>query len=118
MAEVYVWPQEMRPTDEAGHHGSLHAKCAVADDEYLFVSSANLTGYALTLNMELGLLVRGGPAPRTITAHFARLIGHGVLQPVAGPQRAQQHCSLLLATSAPILPPRWQPHNIGASRAR
>ena len=63
MAAVYVWPMDKRPIDGNGHHGSLHAKCAVADDAVLFVSSANLTAYALTLNMELGLLVQGGFAP-------------------------------------------------------
>jgi len=35
-------------------------KCAVADGEWLFLSSANLTQQAFTINMELGMLVRGG----------------------------------------------------------
>lgn len=28
---VYVWPIDQRPRDAQGNHGSLHAKCAVAD---------------------------------------------------------------------------------------
>jgi phosphatidylserine/phosphatidylglycerophosphate/cardiolipin synthase-like enzyme len=82
MAAVYVWPLEQRTMDDRGHHGSLHAKCAVADEAVLFVSSANLTAFALTLNMELGLLVRGGMAPRAVADHFTRLITHGVLESV------------------------------------
>ena len=80
MAAVYVWPVDKRPVDGHGRHGSLHAKCAVADDAVLFVSSANLTAYALTLNMELGLLVQGGSAPRAVADHFTRLIAKGVLE--------------------------------------
>ena len=31
LSSVYVWPLDKRPKDAAGRHGSLHAKCAVAD---------------------------------------------------------------------------------------
>lgn len=82
MASVYVWPLAQRMVDDQGRHGSLHAKCAVADEEVLFVSSANLTAYALTLNMELGLLVQGGSTPRAVVDHFSRLIAHGVIEAV------------------------------------
>ncbi len=54
---IYYWPQENRPTDENGKIGILHVKCAVADGRQLFLSSANLTDYAFTIEMELGLLV-------------------------------------------------------------
>ena len=80
VAAVYVWPIDKRSVDHQGRHGSLHAKCAVADDAVLFVSSANLTTYALTLNMELGHLIRGGMAPRAVADDFSRLIAHGVLE--------------------------------------
>ncbi len=83
-AEVYRWPLDQRPRDDEGRHGSLHAKCAVADAATLLISSANLTAYALSLNMELGLLVRGGPQPQEVSAHFTGLIQHGVLLPVTG----------------------------------
>ena len=38
--------------------GVLHAKAVVADDETVFVTSANLTEAAFDRNIELGLLVR------------------------------------------------------------
>ncbi len=58
--ELYVWPRERRDTDERGRFGLLHAKCAVADGEILFVGSANLTDAAFDRNIELGVLTRGG----------------------------------------------------------
>jgi len=78
-ASVHMWPLDKRPKDASGRHGALHAKCAVADGKLLFVSSANLTEYALTLNMELGVLVRGGALPGRVEAHLARLIEEGTL---------------------------------------
>jgi len=76
---LYIWPQEKRPVDTAGHFGSLHDKCAVGDENALFISSANLTGHALLLNMELGTLIRGGDLPRQAAEHFRGLIKAGVL---------------------------------------
>jgi len=81
-AAIYIWPQDKRPADPQGHTGSLHAKCAVADEQVLFISSANLTDYAMNLNMELGTLIRGGPLPRLVAGHFMRLIESGVLRRV------------------------------------
>jgi len=78
-AEIYVWPRVQRPADGQGRHGSLHVKCALADSEELLVSSANLTAYALILNMELGVLVRGGSLPQQVHNHFDRLIQNGIL---------------------------------------
>jgi phosphatidylserine/phosphatidylglycerophosphate/cardiolipin synthase-like enzyme len=78
-SRVFLWPQERRPVDDAGNRGVLHVKCAVADGVRLFVSSANLTEHAFTLNMELGLLVTGGPLPMQVEAQFDRLIAAGVL---------------------------------------
>jgi phosphatidylserine/phosphatidylglycerophosphate/cardiolipin synthase-like enzyme len=79
---VYTWPPTLLPEHDP-HHASLHAKAAIADDQLAFVTSANLTGYALDRNMELGLLVRGGDVPRLLAAHFDGLIGRGILLPVA-----------------------------------
>lgn len=78
VAGFYVWPAEKRPALEHGK-ASLHAKAAVADDHTALVTSANLTGHALTQNMELGLLVRGGPIPKRLAAHFQQLMNRGVL---------------------------------------
>ena len=46
-----------------GKVGILHVKCVVADGRWLFLSSANLTEYAFTINMELGVLITGGEHP-------------------------------------------------------
>ena len=75
----YVWPLEKRKKDAQGNTGSLHVKCAVADDSQLLVSSANLTEHALELNMELGVLIRGGPVPARVGAHFRTLVERGDL---------------------------------------
>jgi phosphatidylserine/phosphatidylglycerophosphate/cardiolipin synthase-like enzyme len=40
----------------------------------MFLSSANFTEYAFTINMELGLLVTGGKLPGQVERQFERLI--------------------------------------------
>jgi phosphatidylserine/phosphatidylglycerophosphate/cardiolipin synthase-like enzyme len=78
-AEVYEWPIESRPTGAHGKPGIIHVKCAVADRETAFVSSANLTGKAMERNMELGVIVRGGTVPLRIATQFERLVADGIL---------------------------------------
>lgn len=75
---VYLWPLPNRATDNNGKAGILQVKCAVADATWLFLSSANLTEYAFSLNMELGLLISGGNLPAQVEAHFDRMIQTGV----------------------------------------
>lgn len=81
VASVYVWPLEHRGTDGSGKHGSLHVKCAVADANTALISSANLTEYAMNLNMELGLLVKGGDVPAALDEHLRTLIQSRVILP-------------------------------------
>jgi phosphatidylserine/phosphatidylglycerophosphate/cardiolipin synthase-like enzyme len=76
---VYYWPKENRGQDDKGKVGILHVKCAVADGLWLFLSSANLTEYAFTINMELGVLVTGGKLPGQVQEHFDGLIQAGSL---------------------------------------
>lgn len=78
-ATLYVWPRNRRPIANDGRSGAMHAKCAVADRSLLFVSSANLTGQALSHNIELGVLVRGGALPGQVAQHFGTLIQQGIL---------------------------------------
>jgi phosphatidylserine/phosphatidylglycerophosphate/cardiolipin synthase-like enzyme len=78
-SSVYLWPYEQRPRGQNGKAGILHVKCVAGDGRWLFVSSANLTEYAFTTNMELGVLVTGGEQPPQIEAHFERLVEVGVL---------------------------------------
>jgi len=75
----YTWPAERRPRMPGGRLASLHAKCAVADERRLLISSANLTDAALRLNMELGLLVSEGPVPSRVQLHLEQLIARGDL---------------------------------------
>lgn len=79
-ARIYVWPLARRLRDAQGRHGSLHAKVALADAQSMLISSANLTGHAMTLNMEMGLLVHGGELPAQVEAHLERLVERGVFE--------------------------------------
>lgn len=78
-ATVYAWPKEKRGMDTKGNRGALHVKCAVADGEAVLISSANLTEHAMNLNMELGILVRGGDLPRSLAGHLQSLIQSRIL---------------------------------------
>lgn len=73
--ELWHWPPGMR-----GEEGArMHAKLAVADRRALLTSSANLTQSGVDANIEAGLLVRGGTAPRRAAEHIADLRARGVL---------------------------------------
>jgi cardiolipin synthase len=80
---VYHWPLERRDSlqTEQGSIlcGLLHAKCALADGHTVLVSSANFTESALWVNMELGVLIRGGAFPEEVRRHFSRLREEGYL---------------------------------------
>lgn len=78
-SSVFFWPQEKRKRSDLQKTGLLHVKCAVADGEWLFLSSANLTQQAFTINMELGVLIRGGPMPRQVEQLFDKLINLEIL---------------------------------------
>jgi phosphatidylserine/phosphatidylglycerophosphate/cardiolipin synthase-like enzyme len=73
-AEVFIWPKEKRILDGQGRHGSLHAKCAASDGQHLFISSANLTEYAMSLNMEMGILVHSRKAVSQVIEQIDSLI--------------------------------------------
>lgn len=59
----------------------LHAKLAVADRRTLFLGSANLTESAARRNIEAGVLVSGGEAPRRAAEHVVELQRLGILRP-------------------------------------
>ena len=75
---LWHWPVAQRPDPGA----KMHAKIAVADRRILLVSSANLTQSGAARNVEAGLLVRGGSAPRRAVEHVTELIARGVLAPL------------------------------------
>lgn len=76
----YEWPAEERPVLPGGGRASMHAKAAIADEHTALVTSANLTGLAIDANMELGILVRGGPLPVRLARHFRQLMVDRVLR--------------------------------------
>jgi phosphatidylserine/phosphatidylglycerophosphate/cardiolipin synthase-like enzyme len=66
----YAW----RNKDDEFSGGRVHAKVAVADKTSCFITSANLTGYAMERNMEAGVLISGGQIPRLLDDHLRSLI--------------------------------------------
>lgn len=78
-AEVYEWDKAKRPKDNAGKHGSLHMKVAIADRQHLFITSANLTGYAMALNMEMGLLVHSRSIACQVSEQLDQLIQQKII---------------------------------------
>lgn len=77
-AWFYIWKDK----DAAFVNGSVHAKVAVADGLFCFITSANLTGYAMDQNMEAGVLVSGVPLPEQLHRHLEALVITGVIVPI------------------------------------
>jgi phosphatidylserine/phosphatidylglycerophosphate/cardiolipin synthase-like enzyme len=76
---VYYDPRSL---EVAGPMGILHAKAVVADDEVVFVTSANLTEAALDRNIEIGLVVRDRALAASVSSHFRALIDQRLLRPL------------------------------------
>lgn len=83
---VYEWAVGKRPfrlvwdaqrQTQKKRYAALHAKLAVADDAQLFLSSANLTAYAMRHNMEMGVLITGGDEPGRVREHLRALVERG-----------------------------------------
>ena len=75
--KVYYDPRSVE-TDSPG--GVLHAKAVVADEESVFITSANLTAAAQDRNIELGLVVRDPALAATTVTHFRTLIQKDLLR--------------------------------------
>jgi len=75
-AQIYAWG------DKTGDFadGRVHAKVAVADKASCFITSANLTGYAMEKNMEAGVLISGGSVPRLLADHLVSLHQTKIIQ--------------------------------------
>lgn len=73
--EFYSWPSEQRPPG-----GLLHAKAVIADGRLALITSANLTEHAMDVNIEIGVLIEGGPVPQNLRAHVRSLIDSGVFR--------------------------------------
>jgi phosphatidylserine/phosphatidylglycerophosphate/cardiolipin synthase-like enzyme len=82
--DIYVWPPEKKAI--LGEPlGKVHAKCAVADGEQAFITSANLTEPAMERNMELGVLVKGGNLPTELFRHLETLISTKIIEKISNP---------------------------------
>ena len=74
-AHIYAWKDKAIEFDG----GRVHAKVAIADNSACFITSANLTGYAMEKNMELGLLINGGSIPSLVSEHLKALVDTNIL---------------------------------------
>ena len=87
------WPGQTRPSvfydprslASDGPKGVLHSKAVIADEQTLFVTSANLTEAALDRNIETGVLLRDRMIALTALAHFRGLIDQRLLVPLPDP---------------------------------
>lgn len=77
-ARLYAWRDKIDPFSD----GRVHAKVAVADDRICFITSANLTGYAMERNMEAGVLTAGGHIPKVLSEHLHSLVDTRIVSPV------------------------------------
>lgn len=80
------WPGSIRPavfydprSVDPEARGVLHAKAVVADEERLFITSANFTAAAQDDNIELGLHVRNRSLALGVVRHLQGLIDRGML---------------------------------------
>jgi len=74
---ICIWSPEKNAS--GNYSGAVHAKCAVADGERAFITSANLTTAAMERNMELGVLVNGGDLPAELHRHLEFLITQSII---------------------------------------
>jgi len=72
-ANIYTWSARA-DANISEKIGTIHAKCAIADDELAFITSANLTPSAMGRNVEMGVLIRGGKTPYELQKHLESLI--------------------------------------------
>ena len=77
-AQLYAW----REKGDEFSDGRVHAKVAVADGNTCFITSANLTGYAMEKNMEAGVLITGGRIPRLLDEHLRSLVDTKIVTPI------------------------------------
>jgi len=76
--EVYYDPRSLAPN--SAERSALHAKCIVADDRCVFVTSANFTEAARERNIEAGLLLDNATITEALSCQFESLVHTGVLK--------------------------------------
>jgi phosphatidylserine/phosphatidylglycerophosphate/cardiolipin synthase-like enzyme len=79
-ATLYGWRPDRREISPGGSQALMHAKAVVADSQTMFVTSANLSAAALERNLEVGVIVRGGPQPQWLHQRFETLLANGIIE--------------------------------------
>jgi cardiolipin synthase A/B len=69
-AKIFDWKKK----EAEFEGGKVHSKLAVADNKICFISSANLTEYAMEKNIEAGILIHGGMIPEKLHEHLEALV--------------------------------------------
>lgn len=77
-ARLYAW----RDKADSFADGRVHAKVAVSDDKICFITSANLTGYAMEKNIEAGVLIVGNKIASLLQMHLTGLIDTKIISEV------------------------------------
>ncbi len=75
-AMLYAWSKK----SNGFIGGRVHAKVALADNLSCFITSANLTGFAMEKNMEAGVLINGGRLPAVLAKHLTTLIDLKIIE--------------------------------------
>ena len=78
--EVYFLPCSIEP--DSGRRASVHAKLVVADEETVYIGSANFTTAAFRRNIEVGIRVQNPVLAQNLVSYFDSLIGSDILQPL------------------------------------
>ncbi len=78
---VYYDPRSL--STEEHHRSSLHAKCIVADDYRVFITSANFTEAAQERNVEVGVLIKSRVFATRTANQLLALIQAGSVQLLA-----------------------------------
>jgi phosphatidylserine/phosphatidylglycerophosphate/cardiolipin synthase-like enzyme len=82
-ANFYIWPYKNRKIEGDDQTGSLHAKFILQDDKRLFITSANLTQYAMDRNIELGVIIEDQLAIKKLCDHLDILISENVITKIS-----------------------------------
>ena len=89
------WPEGCRVPDiyfdprsiaaDRSQRASLHAKCVIVDEQDVFISSANFTERAQSMNIEVGVRFTSPTLARQLETHFKSLVNIGALKPLKMP---------------------------------
>lgn len=76
----YIWPHKNRLIPGGDQTGSLHAKFILQDNQRLFITSANLTQYAMDRNIELGVIIEDKYVIEKLQDQLNALISSNVIK--------------------------------------